>query len=265
MLVFELRFGLDDDARDTVLPGLRHAAEIGLVADFIIDVVEVLQGLDDASHHGLLHGQQVLVPQRIDLGPPDLADAIHVIGGIHRAQLPHPVLVEGAEQDHLDDNPPSARLRDEIGQPPEILRVPFRQVELVAAVGVAGGVAPGPRADQVTRCRCEGIVLNSESADRLTIGAAEGSCQVQSVCMQRGQIASVVECPVQHGPIMLAGGDQNHRLAPPEEVMRVLGVQSDWDELGRRQGRRPGQRHGRQYDEQMPYRAYEHGRIGSAA
>ena len=138
------RLRLDDGLGDVALPFLGHAAEIGLVADFVVDVVEVLQGLDDPLHHGILHGQQTAVLERVDVGPRNRADAVDVVAGVHRAEVPHGILIERAEQDHFDDDTPFARLGDELGQPLEVLAVPLGQVEVVAAVGIARACRCGP-------------------------------------------------------------------------------------------------------------------------
>src|SRR6266576_514145 len=98
----QLPFRRGDYVGDAPLP-LDGDAEVGLVANFIVEIVEVLQLGDDLAHHRLLHRPQAAgIGERIDVGVRDGADAVDVVRDVYRAELPHRVPVERAEQIHLD-------------------------------------------------------------------------------------------------------------------------------------------------------------------
>ena len=88
-----------------MLPLHGDAAEIGLIADFVVEAVEVAQLAHDAPDHRLLHCQQsVAAVQRENIGPRAAAQALHVVGGVQRAEIPIPILIIGAEQIEFDDH-----------------------------------------------------------------------------------------------------------------------------------------------------------------
>ena len=147
VFVREARLRLSNHAGNMVLPFLGHASEVRLIADLVVEVVEVFQGLHDPADHRVLDGQQILVSEGVDLCPCHVADPVNVVPHVHRAQVPHPVLVEWAEENQFDDDAVPVRLADEVPQPLEVLRIPFRQIELVAAVGITRRISAGPGAD----------------------------------------------------------------------------------------------------------------------
>jgi len=179
--VLEPGLGAGDGLGDMVLPVQRHATEVRLVADLIVDVIEILQRLGDLADHRFLDRQQLGMPERVDRRSLHGSHVVDVVAGVHRAQVPHAVLVERAEQDQLHHDAAPARLRDEVGQTLEVLRIPFRQVEPVAPVGIASDVAPRPGAEQVSFGRSERVPLDVERSRRLAVGAAERTRQVESV------------------------------------------------------------------------------------
>ena len=74
---------LGDHVRDVVLPFHCHTAEIRLVANLVVEVVELVQLRDDFSRHRLLHGEQRPVPvESVDIRARDVADAIHVVDAV---------------------------------------------------------------------------------------------------------------------------------------------------------------------------------------
>ena len=141
--------GLDDDIGDVVLPRDGHAAEIRLVANLEKDVVEAIQLGDELARERLMNGKQAaMLVERVDRGARDRADAIDVVRGVHRAELPLHLLVHRAEQAQLDHHPLLRRLPNKFLQAREVGIVPAREVEFVPAIGVPGLVAARPRADE---------------------------------------------------------------------------------------------------------------------
>ena len=78
-------------------------------------------------------------------------------------------------------------------------------------------------------------VMLNDSGD-FAVRAAEQPRVVQAVPLQLGQIDLVVEVEVQHRAVVLAGRDDDRRLAAPQEIVRIVGVQRE--RLGGLCGRR---------------------------
>ena len=72
------------------------------------------------------------------------------------------------------------------------------------------------------------VVLDAVIAWGFAIHAAEDACFVQPDGLDLIQVRDVVERRVHHGPVVLAGGDQDRRLTSPEQVVRVVGMEGDW-------------------------------------
>jgi hypothetical protein len=172
-----------------------------------------------------LHFLKIGVFEGVNFLAFDLADGIDVVEGVHGADGPHAVLVEGTEEHHFDHDVTVRGFLHECAQAFEVLGVPLVQVELVAADGIAGLLAARPGADQFPFERGECVALDAEVSGRFAIGAAEGAGEVQAVGLKRGKVFSVVECAVQDGSIVFARGDENDRAAAPEQVMGIVRVQ----------------------------------------
>ena len=85
VLASEAGFGLRDGLCDMRLPFECDATEVRLVADLIIQVIEIFQLLYYSAHHRILYGQQIGILKRISLGAFHGADAVNVVGSVHRA------------------------------------------------------------------------------------------------------------------------------------------------------------------------------------
>lgn len=85
--------------------------------------------------------------ERVNVEPPDIAQAVDVVVCVERAELPLRVAVERAEEIDLNDDPAFARLRDEIFQPAKVALVPSAQIEFVPAVRISACRASRPRRD----------------------------------------------------------------------------------------------------------------------
>src|SRR5262245_281495 len=121
MLRGQTLFRVNDYVDDATLPIHRNAGSVRLVANFVEDIIEALQFSDDSADEPFLNVEQASVfIERVDVEPPDIAQAVDVVVCVERAELPLRVAVEGAEEIDLNDDPAFARLRDEIFQPAEV-------------------------------------------------------------------------------------------------------------------------------------------------
>ena len=232
----------DDGVGDAPLPLQGHAAEIGFVADFVVQVVVLVQGGDDFADEGLVNRLHGRVFERVDIGARHGADAVHVVGGVHGAEIPHFVLVEGAEENVFDHDAPGARPRHEIPQPRKIGFIPLRQVELGAAVGVTRRRAPRPRAEIAVRGGRQRVPLDVERPGRFAVHAREGARQVQPLVRELIEVRHVVEVEVEHGAVVLARRDQNRRRPPELEVARIARMEGKRLAGSSRRGNRGEQR-----------------------
>ena len=57
-LAFEAGLRFANDVSDVVLPFERDAAGVRLIADFVVEIIELLQLSHDLAHHGFLNCQQ---------------------------------------------------------------------------------------------------------------------------------------------------------------------------------------------------------------
>ena len=238
MPVGQLGLGLNDRVHDPVLPLQSNASEVRFVTHLEIEVVELVQFADDLASERDLPFQQPWVLQREDFGAGTAADSVDVVRRIHRRRRPEFVVVERAEEIHLDDDSPFLRGPHQIVQPPEVSGIPTSQIEPVSPVVIARLVAPLPGAGVAVRGGCQGVVGNAERAGDFAVGAGKDPRVVQSVRLQRGEIANVVEIQVQQRPVVLARGNQDRRFAAPHEVVPVLRVQRDGRGLIRFRGAR---------------------------
>jgi hypothetical protein len=203
------------------------AAEIGLVADLEINVVVTLEVADELAGEGDLDVGQGLFFESENLVAGDLADAVDVVGGIEGTDLAEGVVIERTEEDELDHHAALAGLRDEVGQPFEIVLVPSLQVELVAAAGRPRRIAAHPRSEGAAGCGRQGVVFDAERGRHLEVGTAEGACEVEPTGLEFVEVGEVVEIGIEDGPVVLAGGDEKGRLAAKEEVMGVVGMEGE--------------------------------------
>ena len=225
--VRKVLFGGDDRVHDLVLPVERHAAEIRLVANFVVQIVVVPQLLDELAGQGDLDLQQVRMLQRVDFFPAAVPHAVDVVRGVHRAGSPQLVVVHRAEQIEFDDHAALAGLRQEIVQPGKIGRVVFRQIEPVATVEIARRFAACPGAGKAIRMGRQRVVGDPERARDFAIGAGKRPRVIQSVGLQRAEVHRIVEIQIQDRAVVFPGGDQDRRLAAPEEIVRVVRMQLD--------------------------------------
>src|SRR5215510_13677966 len=117
MLRGQTLFRVNDYVDDALLPIHRNAGRVRLVANFVEDIVEVLQLGDDSAHEPFLNFEQAAVfIERVNVEPPDIAQAVDVVAGVERAELPLRVAVERAKEIDLNDDPAFARLLDEVFQ-----------------------------------------------------------------------------------------------------------------------------------------------------
>ncbi len=261
----QLRHRIRRDRRHAPLPVVRYLRRVGLVADLDVDVVEAGDRRDEVARDGFLDGQQrTALVQGEDILPPDRREAVHVVGRVQRADRPHRVLVERAEQHELDDDAARRCLLQHVAQPRDVGLVEARQVEFRATVGVAIGGAARPRADEAPLRRIERVGGDAEVAAGLDVGAREDPRAVQAVGLQRVEVATVVEVEVEDGAVVLTGRDDDRRPATELEVARVVGMEPEGRACGptrrsrrrRRLSVRTGRRHergpGRQRDPQEP-------------
>ena len=208
------------------LPVVVDAPLVRLVADLVVQVVELGELLDDPPHHPLVHLQQAgMLVERVHVPAVLRPDALDVVPRIHRAQVPLLVFVHRAEQIHLDDDAALGRIRQKIAQPAEIRFVPAAQVELRPAAGVPRLVAARPRADETALERSQRIARNVEGPLRLDIRPAERARVVEAVGGQRIEVLFVVEVEIEHRAVVFARRDQHRRLAAEEKVVPVLWMQ----------------------------------------
>ena len=218
----------DDHVDDVVLPIHGHAAEVRLVADFVVDIVELDQFRHDLADHLLLDGEQAAVlVERVHVIAADFSNAVHIVSVVLRTQLPLLFLVHGAEEVHLHHNSPLTGLRHKILQPLEVRFIPFRQIELVPAIGIARLVAPRPRTEEFFAIGCERVFGDVERPLRLDIGSAEGPRVVQTVSGELVEILDVVEVGIEDRAVVLARSDEDGRLAAEEEIVRIVGVERE--------------------------------------
>ena len=210
-----------------MLPLHRHATEIRLITDFVIQVVEFAQFLHDLARDGQLNFEQRGMFEREHLFARARRQAIDVVHGIQRAGIPHGIFVHRAEQVHLHHDAAFLGLREEIAQPIKICLVPFAHVELVSTLGIPGHVAARPGADEAFGQRSECVLRNAERGRGFAIDAAERARVIQLVPLQFIKVPHVIEVEVHHRAVMLSRRDQERRLAVPEEVVRILWMQCD--------------------------------------
>ena len=161
-------------------------------------------------------------PEAVDLLAVPVAHAVDVVPGVERREVPLVVVVPVAEERQLDDHAAPARLGDELAEALEVRVVPLLQVELVPAVGVAGGRAAGPGRQQAPPGRVERV---ERLAPGLAVDAREGAGVVEPRRLELVEIGPEVEVAVEHGAVMLGGGDEHRRLAAEDDVMRILGME----------------------------------------
>ena len=217
--VGELALGLPDDLGHAVHP---VAFGAGLVADLEEHVLQIIHLRDDLPHHRLLVLEQVAALEAVDLLAVPVAHAVDVVPNVERREVPLVVVVPVAEERQLDDHAALPGLGDELAEAFEVRVVPLVQVELVPAVGVAGGRAAGPGREQSPPGRVERV---ERLAPGLAVDAREGAGVIQPCGLELVEIGPEVEVAVEHGAVMLGGGDQDRRLAAEDDVMRVLGME----------------------------------------
>src|SRR5262249_11164650 len=144
---------------------------------------------------------------------------------VERAQLPLGFIVKRAEEVHLHYNAALPGLSDKVSQPAEIVRVPAREVELVAAVGVTRLTASSPGGKEAFRRGGGRVPGDLEGPLRLDIRSGKRAGQGEPVGPQSVEVLEIVEVLVQYRAVVLARGDQHGRLAAEQEVVRVVRVQ----------------------------------------
>ena len=77
-----------DDFGHPLAPLRRDAAEIGLVADFVVDVLGISQLFHDLFGHQLFDRGDLLVFARVDFQPRRRTDLLHVVRRIERMDGP---------------------------------------------------------------------------------------------------------------------------------------------------------------------------------
>src|SRR4029079_15948714 len=95
----------------------------------------------------------------------------------------------------------------------------------VEAIEVELTVLLRPWTAEAAGFRGQGVVPDLERAGDLPVGPREGSRQVEAVPPELVQAWGEIEIEVEHGAIVLAGGDERGGLAPEHEVMRILGME----------------------------------------
>ena len=146
---------------------------------------------------------------------------------------PRFVAVITAEQIGFDDDAAFAGLRNKIFQAREILVIPFRQIEFVAAIEIARHVAARPRCDELFLLRCENIIGNAKCAGLLSIGE-KCARQIELILGERVEVFDVIKFQIHDRAVMLARRNQNRRLVAKQKVMRVVGMQREWFGLSKR-------------------------------
>src|SRR5262245_52559573 len=103
-------FRVKDYVNDALLPIHRNVGRVRFVANFVEDVVEVLQLGDYFADEPFLNFEQAAVfIECVNVEPPDIAKAVDVVVCVERAELPLGVAVERAEEIDLNDNTAVAR------------------------------------------------------------------------------------------------------------------------------------------------------------
>ena len=181
-----VRSRFDDRVDDVMLPRHRHSAEVRLVGDFVDQVVELVQFRDDLAHERDLDSQQGPIPiERVDVVPPNGADTVHVVDGVHRAERPLHVFVHRTEEAELHDDVLRGAIGDEVLESLEVRLVPLREIELVAAVRVSWLVAARPGREVAARPRGKSVAGNLERPLGLDVGAADQARVVQALGSER--------------------------------------------------------------------------------
>src|SRR5687768_18268 len=158
----------------------------------------------------------------------DLAKPVYVVVCVEWTELPLRFFVEWAEQIHFHDDGASARIGNEIAEALEVSIVPTLQVEFVPTSRITGLIGPSPWGDEAARGGCEGVARDVERALRLDISATRECARVVQFLPGQGvEILPIIKIEVEHRAIVLAGSDQDHRLAAPEEIMGVVRVQTN--------------------------------------
>ena len=85
-----------------------------------------------------MQGKHLRVFERVDIVARHSPDRLDIVCRVHRAHVPHGILIERTEQVHLDDDTSFGGLGNEIFETFEISRVPPREIKFVSAVRVAG-------------------------------------------------------------------------------------------------------------------------------
>ena len=220
--------GLRHHRRHVALPVVGHLGGVGLVADLEVDVVEAGDGRDEVARHRFLHREQRTAPvEREHVLAADRREPVDVVHRVHRADRPHRVLVEGAEQHELDDDAARRRLLQDVAQAGDVGLIEPRQVEPGAAVRIASAGAARPRRDVPPRCGIERVGGDAEVAARFDVGAGKDPGPVQPIGLERVEVAAVVEVEVEDGAVVLTRRDHHGRLAAEQEVARVLGMEPE--------------------------------------
>ena len=93
-------FGVVNHLRNVMLPLERDTAEIRLVANLVIQIVELVQLVDDLADHSILYRKEPgMFVERINMRAVLRPDSLNVVFRIHRTDIPLLVLVHRAEQD----------------------------------------------------------------------------------------------------------------------------------------------------------------------
>src|SRR6476619_5022714 len=79
----ELFLRVHDHVRNVVLPIEGNAAEVGLVANLVIDIIELVQLGNDLPNQGFVNGNEATgLVQGINVGSWNISDVVDVIGSV---------------------------------------------------------------------------------------------------------------------------------------------------------------------------------------
>ena len=170
-----------------------------------------------------------------------MPDVVHVVARVERMEIPFSefgsVAVKDVEQIEFDDDSALAGGADEICEAPKKCFVPAVEVELIAAVEIAGRGAAGPGREETAGARCEGVLVASAigaGVGAFEGGAGNGAGEIHALGQEGVQVSEVIEVLVQDCTVMFAGADEHGGFAAKQEIMRILGMKTKW--LGRRCG-----------------------------
>src|SRR6185503_17380159 len=109
----------------------------------------------------------------------------------------------------------------------EIIRVPLGEVEFAAAIGVAHGVGAGPGAQELAGSGREGVASDVEGPLRFDVCARKGASEIQAIGLESVEVSHIGEIEIDDGAIVFARSDEDRRITPPKEIVRVVGVKSE--------------------------------------